>query len=81
MKSAVYSSVLNNRPLLIIIRVEIKSEVQAQSSRQKVSEVTVPINGTGFPRHRINPNNPPGKKKIKAILSKVMGPNNNTVKR
>ena len=25
----------------------------------------------GFPRHRINLNNPPGKKKIQATLSKV----------
>ena len=43
-----YSSELNNRPLLIIIRA------------------------------RINLNNPPGKKKMQAILSKVTGPNNNT---
>ena len=46
----------------------------------KVSEVTGPINKPGFPRHRINLNNPPGKKKIQAILSKVTGPNKDTGK-
>ena len=35
----------------------------------------------GFPKHRINLNNPTGKKKIQAILSKVTGPNNDTSKR
>ena len=44
-------------------------------------EVTGPINKPGFPRHRINLNNPPGKKKTEAILSKVIGPNNDTGKR
>ena len=38
-------------------------------------------NRPGFPKHRINLNNPPGKKKIQAILSKVTGSNNNTAKR
>ena len=33
-----------------------------------------PINRPGFPRHGIHLNNPPGKKKIQAILSKVKGP-------
>ena len=71
-----YSSVPNNRLLPIIIRAEIKSEVRAQKSfRQKSSEVTGPINSSAIPRHRINLNNPPGKKKIKAILSKVTEPN------
>ena len=73
---------LNDRSLLLIIRAEIESEGRAQSSfRQKVSEVTGPINKPGFPRHRISLINPPGKKKIQTILSKVMGPNNNTGKR
>ena len=46
--SILYSSVLNNRPLLIIIQDEIKSKVWAQlSSRKRVSEVTGPINRTG----------------------------------
>ena len=72
---------LNNRPLLIIIRAEIKSKVRAQlSSGQKISEVTGPINRPGFPWHRISLNNPPGKKKIQATLGKVMGPNNDTGK-
>ena len=34
-----------------------------------------PINRPGFSRHRINLNNPPGKKKIQAIPGKVTGPN------
>ena len=73
---------LNDRPLLIIIRAEIKSEVRAQKSfRQKSSEVTGPINSSAIPRHRINLNNPPGKKKIQAILSKVTWPNIDTGKR
>ena len=38
-------------------------------------------NRPGFPRHRINLNNPPGKKKIQAILSKVTWPKNDTGKR
>ena len=60
---------LNNRPLLIIIQAEIKSEIQgAIISRQKVSEVRGPINRPGFLRHKINLNNPPGKNKIQAIL-------------
>ena len=63
---------LNNRSPLIIIRAEIMSEVWAQESfRQKVMEVTGPMNGPGFPKHRINLNNRPGKKKIQAMLSKV----------
>ena len=45
--------------------------------RQRVSEVTEPINRPGSPRHRINP----GKKKIQAILSKAKGPKNKTGKR
>ena len=41
--------------------------------RQKVSEVAEPINRPGFPRQRIDLNNPPGKKKLQAIQSKVTG--------
>ena len=71
-KEDCYSSVLNNRSPLIIIRAEFMSEVWAQESfRQKVLEVTGLINGPGFPKHRINLNNRPGKKKIQAMLSKV----------
>ena len=60
---------LNNRLLLLIIEAEIQSQVQAQIEsiimrRQKVSEVTEPINRPGSPRHRINP----GEMKIQAIL-------------
>ena len=39
------------------------------------------INRPGFPTHRIDLNNPLGKKKIQAILSKVTGPNSDTGKR
>ena len=46
----------------------------------KVSEVTVPINRSGFPKHRVNPNNALGKMEIQAILSKVTGPNKNAGK-
>ena len=35
------------------------------------------INTPGFLSYRINLNNPPSKNKIQAILTKVMGPNNN----
>ena len=45
--------------------------------RQKVSEVTEPINRPGSPRHRINPD----QKKVQAILSKATGLNNKTGKR
>ena len=45
--------------------------------RQKVSEVTEPINRPGSPRHRKNL----GENKIQAIPSKAKGPNNKTVKR
>ena len=39
-----------------------------------------PFNTPGFPRHRINLNNPPDKQKIQAIQSKVTAPNNDTSK-
>ena len=62
----------NNRPLLIILQAEIKSEVQAlYSSGQKVYEVTGPIYRPGFPGYRINLNNPPNKNKIQAIKVQV----------